>query len=1105
MRKIIKWLTFGLVSVLSAGMFFGCGSTSNGNDSNSDSEQSSTVPPDSGPIVTEFTPTFRFIVASDMHVSASNADSQMTKIRFRDMFTQMNAYADGQSYDRLDAVLLAGDITDGGTNADLATAKQIIDANIAEETELVITMGNHDFWGNKSDPTAMIEQFEHKFGASNSHKVIGGYHFITLCADKSRAGDPGWDYSTTVVEYARTELEKAYAEVGDDKPIFVMQHVGNTNTCAGTCEHTNGNAVSTLDEIFSQYSNVVNFAGHSHFACNDECSIHQKNYTSIATGGLYYATRTTLNGSSIDMENRYEMAQNYVVEMDANNNMRVRCWDILQQKFVGETWMVESWDKENFVYTEDRFQDGDLFFADGATIELKETGAYSAKLAFNPVPETSLSARIYYVTVKDESGNLVCERYISNDYFNEPTAPIETEIAGLNPLIKYNVEVIALNSLYCSELNRYSTTVEDRMPVMESQPLTMSFTTQAKPPKAKDEVLAFDSADEIQSITATGATLSWVENANGVSGGLLKVRHEGTSTPVLKMNLQELCTSYKDYDWLVIRANFSNKLSGSMVDMNLCGKDDDYFKSWIYHNAWRNYVYKISSLTDAQVKDLQLQFKTTSNSTALGEFWIDEIYLMKDVSKADISVEVEGTQMEEENISFKLVNPSNAAIKQFIVKDPDGLVVEDLSSVVAKYGQYTATVTIVSGNQADDTRNALYYGGKDTEIIFKFTMAEAPKNLSVEFGEHVVTKSNGKTIVTLPTYKVMKNGVAFTPDSVAVSIKVKYADYAEVVVENNEFEAVLDGAIYNVEFAVKSGTKVERFNYEIKLDRPEQQAAHSIFDAKYAGDLENFYTDADSTVTWLDNFGYSRVEEETTGGDDNDIKMQGVVKVDYIGTDSPWFSFKPAQLMENYQDYDYIIFHIMCVGGANQINQIKPGAGSDCEYTGNGDHKTSWTYTGNTYFSVYAFKISAFLNAWTDGDINTATAKVQLLAAGKGAGTYYIAGIYAAKEISNANLGVTINGESSETAKVNAGDIISLAIANPEQYPYIDMTVTGPNGEEITNLSLFMAVAGTYTITFKHNPIGTTDSDKGYYYLRHDYGGCYSNGGQVKTVTIIIP
>ncbi len=1096
MKILKKALLIALTAVTSLGLLVSCAK-----EAEKPTPQPQAPPYVEGPAPesTDFVPTFRFVVASDMHISANNPDSQMTKVRFRDMFTQMNAYADAQEYDRVDAVLLAGDITDGGTNADLAAAKQIVDANLAEESELVITMGNHDFWGNKNDPAAMIAQFEHKFGDSNSHKEIGGYHFITLCADKSRAGDPGWDYSESVVEYARTELAKAYEDTGDDKPIFVMQHVGNTNTCAGTCEHTNGNAVRTLNDLFAQYPNIVCFAGHSHFACNDECSIHQKDYTSIATGGMYYSTKTTLNGLGIAMENQYEMAQNYVVEMGANNVMRVRCWDILQEKFVGETWTVESWDKEDFLYTEDRFAEGDLFFAESATVSTTSVGAYEATVSFDPVPQESLTARIYKVVVTDGAGKEACVRYVSNDYFNEPTEPIEVEVSGLVPQTQYTVSVTALNSLFCSELNRADTTVKGRLPVMKSQPISVALTTAAKPPKPVDEVLSFTEQADVAAIMATGATLSWVEAANGVTGGVLKVAHSGSATPKLTMDMTSLCTAYKEYDWLVVRAYFSNKLSGSMADMNVCGKDDDYFKSWIYHNAWKNYVYKISSLTEAQAAALELQLTTTNNSTAAGEFWIDEIYLMKDASKADLSVKTSGTLVEYQTVSVSLENPSNAAVKAFTLKAPDGETVETPQSFTAKMGVYTATVTLVSGNQSDSTRNALYYGGKNTDLVFTFTVAEAPKTLTVKFGEHTVEDVGGDKIVTIPSYVVKKDDAPITPTAVDISVEVKNAKLNPIEIVDGQFTAPLEGATYEITYAVDFDGKTERFVYSFAIDRPTAAQAHSIVDFDYVSDVDNFYVDGKSNITWLESYGKTKVGDGT-----NDILVNGVVKVDYAGTTAPWFSFKPAHLMANYQGYDYIIFHIMCVGGANQINSLQPAAGSDCEHTGNGDHKSSWTYTDSVYFNAYAFKISAFLNAWTDSDVDTAVAKVQLTAAGSGAGTYYIAGIYAAKSIENAVLDIKLNGTLRVEATVAAGDTVSIETYNPEQYPYIDMTVTGPDGQTVTNLSSFTAAAGTYTVTFKHNTIGGTSGDSNYYHVRHDYGGCYSRGGAVKTVTFTV-
>jgi hypothetical protein len=311
------------------------------------------------------------------------------------------------------------------------------------------------------------------------------------------------------------------------------------------------------------------------------------------------------------------------------------------------------------------------------------------------------------------------------------------------------------------------------------------------------------------------------------------------------------------------------------------------------------------------------------------------------------------------------------------------------------------------------------------------------------------------------------------------------------------------GAIYEVTYAFTVDGRTERFTYIFEIPSEAKTAANAILGFDSAADLKNFYVDSDSSVSWLESYGYTRVD----GGTGEDIPVNGVAKIDYVGTKKPWFSFKPAQLMENYQDYDYIVFHILCVTGSSQIDAIQPAAGSNCVYTGNGDGKSSWTYTCSPtsaqYFNVYAFDIKAFLDAWTD-DLDTATAKVQLTAKDSGAGTYYISNIYAAKKIENANLDVTVDGTVSGEATVKAGDTVSIAAYNPEAYPYIKMTVKGPDGQVIENLSSVTLAAGTYTVTFSHDTIGDASGDTGYYYLRHDYGGCYSTGGAVKTVTFTV-
>ena len=512
-------------------------------------------------------------------------------------------------------------------------------------------------------------------------------------------------------------------------------------------------------------------------------------------------------------------------------------------------------------------------------------------------------------------------------------------------------------------------------------------------------------------------------------------------------------------------------------------------------------------MTSTEAENLELQFKTMNNSTAVGEFWIDEIYLMKDVSKADLSVQTSGTLKENETVGVSVVNPSGAKVKAFTVTAPDGTTVENnadglSASFTAQYGQYTATITLVSGNQSDDTRNALYYGGKDTLIVRKIQIAEGAKTLTAEFGTHSVSNSGGDTVVTIPTYAFKKNGTAITPTSVDISVEMKYKSEITPTLNDNEFIAPYVGASYVVRYVVVYDGRTERFTYTATVARPETAEQHTIMDFDYASDLNDFYVDSNSSLTWLESFGYTQVAGDY--GDD-DIQVNGVVKVEYSGTTSPWFSFKPAHLMANYQAYDYIVFQIMCVSGASQINGIQPANGSNCENMGNGDNKSAWTYTSSgVYYYTYAFEISAFVNAWTDGDLDTATARVKLIASNAGAGTYYISHIYAAKRIEKSALDVTINGEDRANAVVSAGDVISLAMANPENYPYIDMTVKGPDNQEITSLSNITAVAGTYTVTFKHNTIGTTADDIAKYYYRHDYGGCHSKNGSTKTVTFTV-
>ncbi len=1092
MRKLIKILLALCLTMATFGMAFSCAKPDN-------NTGGGPKPPS-----TSFNPVFRMVVASDMHVSNANEQGLSNGARFSQMFSQMYSYADSQAYKKIDAVLLAGDITDYGTDSDFNYAKSLITQGIGQnDTEVLITMGNHDFWGDKSKPAERISAFESVFGPSSSHKVIGGYHFITLCASGYRATDPGWDYTQAEIDYVTAELASAYAQTGSDKPIFVMQHVGNSNTCGGTCEHTSGNAVPTLDNLYKQYPNIVCLSGHSHFACNDECSIHQRDYTSIATGGLYYSTRTTLNGTSVDMENRYEMAQNYVIEIDANSKMRIKCWDVLQQKFVGDTWEIKSYEKEDFIYVEDRFVDGDLFFEDGATVTVEDLTAYSATLTFNPVPQNSLTARVYKIEVKN-GNQVVCLRYYGHDYFNESSKPISIEVSGLTPETNYTYSVQAINSLYCSEINQVEPdAVLNRVPVMYSNALTGTFTTTERPPKPADEVFAFTEDIDLNSITANGVALDWIESIHGVTGGVLHGLHSGSLQPRISFDLTSVANNYSDYKWLVIRARFVKQSSSStniINDMNICGKNAVYYDSYVYHNAWKNYVYDISSLTETQLQNLTIEL--TAQTTSQGDFYFDEIYLMKDVSEADLTISTSGTLIEYETVTVSINNPSGATVKSLSIADPKGVLVDDPYSFVPTVaGEYLATITLVDGYYTDSMRNALYFSGSnETKLNFKIIIEKAPTTLAVDFEDEVIDKSGDDIVVTIPTYTVTKNGSPVTANNVNVIVEPKNIVCDPIEITDGKFIAPYDGAVYTLTYEFTVAGKVERFVKDVVLERPVENYAHELISFDYAVDLENFYTDGNSKVTWLQSYGYTQV----TQGAEN-VSLNGVVKVEYTGATSLWFSFNPANLMANYADYDYIIFQMAFENSANKVISVQPAAGGTCEYMGNGDSKSAWTYTEAPKFHAYKFEIKPFIDAWTDVNLDTEVARIKITTAGTGAGAYYISNVYVAKDITNADLNVQINGEElTEQTSLTVGETVAITLNNPELYPFMLMTVKGPDNQEITDLTAVTLATGTYTVTFKHNPIGTSSSDASYYYLRHDYGACYSKGGATKTITFTV-
>ena len=182
-----------------------------------------------------FQPVLRFAVCSDAHLSREESGLKNAE-KFKKMFSVAYGIAKKSDYKGLDAVLVAGDMTESGKTVEYEFYRELTDKYVKDGTELLTVMGNHEHieYRDTSNPQKAIEVFnKYVSDEEDFHKVIGGYHFIGVSYD-----DNGKEEFKTKLEWLRAELDKAVADTGD-KPIFVMQHPHPALTVYGSVNLAN--------------------------------------------------------------------------------------------------------------------------------------------------------------------------------------------------------------------------------------------------------------------------------------------------------------------------------------------------------------------------------------------------------------------------------------------------------------------------------------------------------------------------------------------------------------------------------------------------------------------------------------------------------------------------------------------------------------------------------------------------------------------------------------------------------------------------------------------------------------------------------------------------
>lgn len=405
----------------------------------------------------DFVPVLRFAVASDVHMKDENTCIEYT--RLQQLFDMTYAYAETQNYNKVDAFVFVGDTVNNNTDKQWTNVMDVVNDKLRDESEFIITYANsHDC---SNDGT--LERCAQKTGVeANKVWSINGFNFITVSQNESRQ----YLYANS---WLGSQLKAAAAE-DSEKPIFVFQHAHIFNTVYGSI----GWGTPELTGVLSLYPQVIDFSGHSHFPINDPRAIYQQNFTAVNTGTLsYFELESGMDYGTVP-PNASNAAQFHIVEVDADNRVRIMPFNILTGAFFSSPasdsdeqliyYVDTPSDRSSFTYTCARYTNADRpVFPSDAQVDFSEVTANGATVTFTQAIDGECMNN-YSVAVKNSLGITVKTLKFWSEFYFEPTPEaMSCTIEGLKPGTTYTVEITAFDTYAMSSV----------------EPLKASFTTAA--------------------------------------------------------------------------------------------------------------------------------------------------------------------------------------------------------------------------------------------------------------------------------------------------------------------------------------------------------------------------------------------------------------------------------------------------------------------------------------------------------------------------------------------------------------------------------------------------------------------------------------------------
>lgn len=391
----------------------------------------------------DFQPVLRFAALSDSHI-----DDQGTELEEQRLVKVLQT---AKSYGKVDAVLIAGDFSDYGTQSSMEKIRDLLTANIDLDTQLLITLGNHEYYVDKDNAAA---RFETVFGTTaNRHVIVNGFHFIGFSPDTT-----GNAYSSETLSWLEDELAIAAAD-DPTKPIFVVQHHPVSDTLFRS-DYTV--AVNNLAPIFEKYPQIVDFSGHSHYPSQNPRQIWQGEYTALGTGTLSYhslqinnlelppwysAVHDGTEGSWVlGHKKNKDGGEFYLVEADAKGALRIIAYDVNAEAEICRYYIRTPSDPSTFRYTDARIAASQApVFPANASTTLVNTYYNGFDLSF-PQATCDDLVESYRVEVYLE-GELVNTTILTSCFYLTPKpTTMVAKVRGLQASTEHTVKIYAVNA-----------------------------------------------------------------------------------------------------------------------------------------------------------------------------------------------------------------------------------------------------------------------------------------------------------------------------------------------------------------------------------------------------------------------------------------------------------------------------------------------------------------------------------------------------------------------------------------------------------------------------------------------------------------------------------